>query len=201
MLTPRAILLCSLVSISIGAFIRGRAAWPPVLPVHKTYTFAHSGENGEDTPVKVFVLGTTNDTLYRIECHNSDYNDTYDLNFSGDFQCALWAVTRGELTSGNLLADSTKLQQESEWFNRGRLLAKQVSGQCASYPEYGLTRHFRTRGMVVILAFGDIHWSMSTRPRRIEQFTVDITVEPDSTAQSATSETAIAPMPPRGCGW
>ena len=195
------ILRYSLLAFSLGASIKAGAAWPPVLPVHKMYTFAHAGENGGDTPVKVFVLSTAYDTLYRIECHNSNYNDTYDLMFSGDFQCALWAVKHDELASGNLFADSSKLQRESEWFNRGRLLAKQVSEQCASYPEYGLTRHFRTRGMSITLAFGDIRWSMSTSQRRMEQFTVDITVEPDSTAQSETSETARAPMPPRGCGW
>jgi len=189
------------IGISIATSIGSLVVWPPVLPVHKTYTFVHPGQDRGDTPARVFVLGTSSDTLYRIECHNGNYNDTYDLAFSGDIQCALWGVKNGELTTGNLFADSTNLQQESEWFNRGRLLAKQVSGQCASYPEFGLIRHFRTRGMSIALELGDIRWSFSGGKRRLDKFTIDITVEPDSTAQSETSEMASAPIPPRACGW
>jgi hypothetical protein len=124
------------------------------------------------------------------------------MDFSGDFQCALWAQKGGHIASGNLLADSSKDSQTSDWlFNRGRMLAIQLTDQCGTYPDYGLVRHFRTRGMRVTMEFGDLRWSISARQQRLEQFTVDLTVVPDSSAQSETSETLASPRPARGCGW
>ena len=184
------------------ATVRAIVAWPPVLGVHKIYAFAHLGQSKKDTPAQMFVTSTEGDTLYKIECHNNNYDNTYDMNYSGDFQCGLWGWTRGEITTGNLLADSTKDQRTSDWlFNRGRMLAVQLSDQCSTNPEYGLVRHFRTRGMRVTLQFGDLQWFTTSGGRQLDQFTVDISVAPDPGAVTATSETIAERMPPRGCGW
>jgi len=202
MLPFRASACVSLIVASLLAGVRAIVAWPPVLPVHKTYTFAHLAQSKRDTPARMFVMGIGGDTLYRIECHNNNYDNTYDMTYSGDFQCGLWAWARGEITTGDLFADSSKDQQTSDWLvNRGRMLALQLSDQCSTYPEYGLVRHFRTRGMLVTLQFGDLRWSASSSGRQLDEFTVDISVAPDPSAVTATSETIPEKMPPRGCGW
>jgi len=124
------------------------------------------------------------------------------MSFSGDFQCALYALQGGRVASGNLLADSTHDQQTSDWlFNRGRMLSVQLSDRCGAYPEFGLVRHFRVRGMRVTLEFEDLQWSTSNGQEGLDQFTVDLTVEPDLGALAETSEMAGAPRPPTGCGW
>jgi hypothetical protein len=176
--------------------------WPPVIPVHRVFTFIHPGQGGRDTPALVFVPRTEGGTVYKLECHNGNYDDASEMNFSGDFQCALYALQGGRVTSGNLLADSSHDQQTSDWlFNRGRMLSVQLSDACGSYPEFGLVRHFRVRGMRVTLEFGGLQWSTSNEHEGLDQFTVDLTVEPDLSAQTETSETAAAPRPPTRCGW
>jgi hypothetical protein len=167
--------------------------WPPVLPVHRVLTFIHPGQNGRDTPALVLVPRQEGGTVYKLECHNGNYDDQREMTFSGDFQCALYALQGGRVSSGNLLADSTH--------DRGRMLSAQLSDRCGAYPEFGLVRHFRVRGMRVTLEFGDLKWSASNETEGLDQFTVDLTVEPDLSALAETSETAAAPRPPTGCGW
>ncbi len=176
--------------------------WPPVLPVHRVFTFIHPGQGGRDTPALVLVPRQEGGTVYKLECHNGNYNDESEMSFSGDFQCALYALQGGRVASGNLLADSTHDQQTSDWlFNRGRMLSVQLSDRCGAYPEFGLVRHFRVRGMRVTLEFEDLQWSTSNGQEGLDQFTVDLTVEPDLGALAETSEMAGAPRPPTGCGW
>jgi hypothetical protein len=167
--------------------------WPPVLPVHRVLTFIHPGQNGRDTPALVLVPRQEGGTVYKLECHNGNYDDEREMSFSGDFQCALYALQGGRVSSGNLLADSTH--------DRGRMLSVQLSDRCGSYPEFGLVRHFRVRGMRVTLEFEDLQWSTSSGGEGLDQFTVDLTVEPDQSALTETSEMAAAPRPPTGCGW
>jgi hypothetical protein len=167
--------------------------WPPVVPVHRVFTFIHPGQGRRDTPVLVFVPRTEGGTVYKLECHNGNYDDQREMTFSGDFQCALYALEGGRVSSGNLLADSTH--------DRGRMLSVQLSDRCGAYPEFGLVRHFRVRGMRVTLEFGGLQWSTSNEDEGLDQFTVDLSVEPDLSAVTETSETAAAPRPPIGCGW
>ncbi|HXB27481.1 MAG TPA: hypothetical protein VNV25_22320 [Gemmatimonadaceae bacterium] len=177
--------------------------WPEVLPVHRTFAFVHPGQNGADTPASLFVISVDGDTAYKMDCHNGNYDDDSEINFSGDFQCALFALQRGVKASANLLADSSRDQQTSDWlFNRGRILAIQLWGQCGTYAEYGLVRHFRVRGMRVTLEFGNLRWStVGPDKSQLDQFTVDLSVVADSSANSETAQVVEVSRPPRGCGW
>lgn len=117
--------------------------WPEVVPVHKAFTFVNPGQGGTDTPALLFVISVDGDTAYKLECHNVNYDHDSEMTFSGDFQCALFALKRGGIASANLLADSSRDQQTSDWlFNRGRLLAVQLWGPCGTYAEYGRLRNF-----------------------------------------------------------
>jgi hypothetical protein len=178
--------------------------WPEVLPLHRWYTFADPGANDSDTPVLLFVLEARGDTAYRLECHNGNYDGgDIQINYSGDFQCSVYAWKRGRRVSGNLLADSTKDQQSSDWlFNRGRMLAVHLWGQCAEYPEFGPLRNFRFRRMILTLQFGNLRWVTAPGPSpKLGQFSVDVTVRLDERAQSEMTETPRELMPPRACGW
>jgi hypothetical protein len=172
--------------------------WPVVQPIHAQYTFIVRG--GRDTPVLLLVRDTHGRAVYKLECHDDDYEPDDEISFSGAFQCALFAMRDGRRTSWNLLADSTKNARSVDWWTRGRMLARQLVDSCGAYPEYGLERHFSVRGMVVTLRFGDLQWSRSVA-LLLTRFTVDISVAPNPRARTVVADVVPGPTPGRACGW
>ena len=145
---------------------------------------------------------------YEPECHNGNYADTSELTFSGDFQCALFALNESRaVVSWNLLATDEPAQQQSDWFNRGRMIANQLFGFCGTVPEYGKLRHFSLRGMLITFQFSNLIWSNQNRsPRQyraqsrpqLQQFSFDVSVIEDGTAQTASAK-AVSGTPPSSC--
>jgi hypothetical protein len=105
--------------------------------------------------------------------------------------------------SGNLLADDSFYEGSTDWTNRGRVLAVQLRGSCASWPEYGVVRHFHLRGMVVTMRFTDIGWERTSgqSDERLGRFTFVLSIEPDPRATTPQSARIRAPRPPRDCGF
>jgi len=81
------------------------------------------------------------------------------MNLSGDFQCGLFALKGTTRTSGNLLAADTKNELSTDWWNRGRMRAAQLRGECLKHPEYSTDRRFKLRGMLLTLRIADVKWS------------------------------------------
>jgi hypothetical protein len=162
--------------------------WPTIQPFSAKRTL-YPGRG--DTPF-VAPLKTTNGTpAYEIECHSGDYENTGGFNFSGIFQCVLFAVSRNSVrTSWNLLATDQKAEQGTDWFNRARMTSVQLWGECSADPEYGTLRRFRLRNMAISFEFGDLQWSPTGIPveHRLNRFTFKLTVVPDKTATTATAE-------------
>jgi|HubBroStandDraft_6_1064221.scaffolds.fasta_scaffold19378_2 hypothetical protein len=192
-----------LIAVTVSGLLLAQVkprVWPVVKPVHTQITVTEQA--GRDAPVHLVVTDVRGRPLYTLDCHNSEYDDDFDLSYSGDFQCALFVLTNGKTTSGNLLADSSYNASSTDWWNRGRMLAKNLWRNCANYPEYGTLRHFKVRGMLVTLRFGDLVWATPTADSsKLSRFTADIDVAPDRRATSPTAEYLPGPTPGQACDW
>lgn len=161
--------------------------WPVIRSTHARSTFVDPGKDGTDTPFRMLIKDNTGNTAYRLECHNGNYEETFEITYSGDFHCALFAVTGNQRVSGNLLADSSEAEQQSDWFNRGRMMADQLRGDCARSP-YGATRVFRLRGLHVSFRFSDLRWQTGDSEPRLQQFSFSVTARRERIAQTSTAE-------------
>jgi hypothetical protein len=178
-----------------------QSKWPTVQPLHITRTFVHPGADKKDIPFVAPIKSRAGVSLYRIECHNGNYTKDSEINYSGDFQCALFALKGSETTSRNLLAANTPNEQSTDWWNRGRLRSAQLRGECLRYPEYSTDRHFKLRGMMITLRFSDIEWTATKDQQNnpLESFKFTLDVVPDAEARSPEAEPPPGQEPPRSC--
>jgi len=170
--------------------------WPTIQPLREEHTFVLALNDTSDTPLTLFLKGLKGTSVYKLECHNGNYEDSSEIEFSGDFQCALFAVQGGERTSWNLLATDEPQQQKSDWLNRGRMTSGQLWGECGRNPDYGTIRRFRLRGMEITVQYKDLKWFPAIDSRHpLAGFTVNITAVPNPAAQTPTTERVPAPRP------
>jgi hypothetical protein len=191
-----------LIYLSLVLFsLQAPHAWPRIIPLERTYSFSDLGA-GIDTPVTMVVEDRSGRPLYRLECHNGQYDADRPMSFSGDFHCGLFALEEGTGHSANLLATDEPAEQGSDWLNRGRMLGVQLRQPCASYAEYGPIRQFRLRKMALTLRFRNPAWrkSRSDSGLALKGFTVDVSIRPDPDATSATAARVSVKRPPRSCG-
>jgi hypothetical protein len=173
--------------------------WPEVRPLVREWRIPDVSGTSLDTPALEYIRGLNGRPLYRLECHNGNYSDQSEMNFSGKFQCALFALEDGKTDSWNLLADRT--EQDSDWGNRGRMLSEQLSGSCSKWPEYGARRAFFLRGMSITLLFKDLQWKYIKQNRELVAFTFELKVQADSHAQTPEADIVKVAKPPRSCMW
>ena len=192
----------ALVLVSAASLFAQASKWPTIRPLEEKKVFINPGQNNADTPFVAFIKASDGVPAYKLECHNGNYENESEMNFSGDFQCALFAVKGTTRTSGNLLASDTKNELSTDWWNRGRMRAAQLRGECLKYPEYSTDRRFKLRGMLLTLRFADVKWS----PRKDQQgepmlagFTFLVKAVPDESAQSSRAELPAGPRPPSAC--
>ena len=171
--------------------------WPVIAPVRASRTFTKPGWGRTDTPFLAFLRDVNGRPIYKFECHNGNFDQDAGIYYSGDFQCALFAVRGVQRTSWNLLATASRTEQTSDWANRGRMFASQLRGRCRLYPEYSTLRNFELRGMLVSLKFDDIEWSAGGK--RLAGFRFTFEARPDPAATSATAAPPTGPRPPLGC--
>jgi hypothetical protein len=190
-----------LVMMSPFPLVAQRKSWPVVEPLHEKQTFNDVAKNDADTPFLVFLKDSKGISVYELECHNGNYEDASEINFSGAFQCVLFAVHGDRRMSGNLLAVDNKDERSTDWFNRGRILSDQLRGACAGYPEYESVRHFKLRGMLITFQLIDLEWANIDDPNKPElnKFTFDVSILPDKRAQTAAAEPVKGAKPPRSC--
>jgi hypothetical protein len=196
--------VCSLaIVLAAAASLFAQASkWPVIRPLEEKKAFINPGQNNADTPFIAFIKDSNGVPVYKLECHNGNYEDESEMNFSGDFQCALFAVKGVTRTSGNLLAVGTKNELSVDWWNRGRMRAAQLRGECLKYPGYSIDRHFRLRRMLLTLRFADIKWSSEKNQQNeplLAGFTFLLKVVPDESAQSSSAGLEPGPKPPTAC--
>src|SRR5579871_504457 len=174
--------------------------WPGIEPAQESRTFSEF-ENS-DTPLTLLVRNSAGHPIYKLECHNGNYEGSSEINFSRDFQCALFALSGGTRTSWNLLASSQKPEQNSDWLNRGRMTANQIWGPCGADADYGRIRRFRLRGMTITFRFENLRWFPATdsdQRHRLEKFTFRVAVVPDKSAQTPDAEPVGSEPPASAC--
>jgi hypothetical protein len=167
-----------------------------------TRVFVSPGKDGTDTPLTALLRDTHGNVAYQLECHNGEFEGQSLMNFSGDFQCGLFAGKGKGVASGNLLASEDRNERSSDWWNRGRMRSAQLRGDCLEFPEYGTVRHFTLRGMILTLSFTEIQWSKETDSNgmaRLGGFRVTISVVPDENSASARADPVAGPKPPMHC--
>ena len=177
-------------------------SWLVIKPVKDSHTFINPREQNTDAPFLAVIKDVYGVPVYRVECHNGNYDGESEINFSGDFQCALFAVNGNGLASGNLLAGNTRDEQSTDWWNRGRMRSAQLRGKCLAYPEYSTNRHFKLRGMLITLRFTNIEWGSKKDQQgnpMLAKFTFTLDVVPDRAAQSSKAELSAGPKPPTSC--
>jgi len=188
----------------LSAFCAGAQAiaWPVVRPLRATRTFVNPGGGHADTPFVAMFRDASGLAIYKLECHNGNYRNVSELKFSGDFQCALFATRGTTVMSGNLLVPLTGNAASANRWNRGRMRAVQLRGQCRGYPDYGADRRFTLRGMLLTLQFTPLQWSASgaggSTPM-LKKFTFSFRVVPDTGATGVVADVPSGPRPPDAC--
>lgn len=180
---------------------RSHNEWPPIRQVEVSRTF-NNKTTIADTPFFLSIKDVHRVTIYRLECHNGNYENGSKINFSGDFQCALFAIKNGSRVSGNLLAANTKDELSTEWWNRGRMRSAQLRGKCLDYPDYSTDRIFKLRGMRLTLRFTKMKWGRNKSREHgpvLIGFTFTFKAVPDESAHTANPDVVGAPAPPASC--
>ncbi len=177
------------------------SAWPKIRPVERHYTFKDGPHAGLELP----IYGTDGRKLYRLRCHTYLYTDP-NFDYSGDFECilsALYHAKRGEPLSTpvhyyNLLVE--RQEPYGDWDSRGRFLIPDILGACTRYPQYGLTRSFKLRGMKITLRMRDptivkkpgkpsVEWTLASF-----RFTVQVVPDPRARRSIAQRTRYLPPL-------
>lgn len=207
---PKCRLLSGLAACFLAAFLLAIAPkptrqssrpWPVVEPiaVRRHLIF----REGKDIPISVKVMNKNGEPEYLIECHTGYYTDNRQgFQYSGAFQCAMFSLSDNRVSSGDLLAANSKNERSTDWWNRGRLLSWQLSGECLRFPEYSTSRHFKLRGMLVTISFSDPEWAAQTDNegnRLLTSVNLAITVQRDPAANTMRPLVPNGPLPPASC--
>ena len=208
----RAIIACVAVGVIGAVGLHAQVKhWPLIRPVHKVFTVIFPATVNWDEPWKtpwdapfvIYVQDLHGVPVYKFECHSGTYDDDSEWDFSGAYQCVLFATKPdGSLTGSDLLAANTEDELSTDWWNRGRMRAEQLRGKCLAYPEYSTLRHFRLRGMLITFRFTDLGWGPAKdqdgKPL-LTRFTFALDVVPERAAQSSRAELPPGPKPPTSC--
>ncbi len=184
------------------ALLAEASKWPVIRSMEERQAVIDLSKEGADAPVVAFINDVRGVPVYKLECHTGDYDNESEINFSGDFQCALFAIKGATLTSGNLLAADSKDELSTDWWNRGRVRSAQLRGECLRYPEYSTDRRFKLRGMLVTLRLTDVKWSGLNDKHGdplLAGFTLGLRADPDVSAHNTRAELAAGPKPPTSC--
>lgn len=179
---------------------QSKQTWPKVQPFSHEWHILDASK--ADTPVLAYIRDVAGQPAYKLECHSGLYEDESKINFSGTYQCALFAFKDGHRASWNLLADRN--HRDTDWNNRGRMMAQQLEESCGDTPGYGTHRVFMLRGMRLELVFKDLKWESASGTqageRQLNSFTFVATAQPDSKAWSPQAAPTKTP-PPSSCSW
>jgi hypothetical protein len=154
------------------------STWPRIAPLDRSFPVF-------DPPhavVRADVMDSTGRPVYLFVCRNVDDESVANVIYAGDLDCRL--MPAGPEREENLLVEEESL---AAWYSRARMFAKELTGACASYPEHGLIRHFKLRGMRLTMAFERVAFG---NDGKLASYVLHLTASPDSTATSAIAESS-----------
>ncbi|MDA2924148.1 hypothetical protein MYX65_05745 [Acidobacteria bacterium AH-259-L09] len=171
----------------------GTNGWPSIVPLQESISFADASKSA----VTIRIVSPEGKPLYLLECHNGEYEDP-DFVYSGDFHCRLTSTYSQDYYT-TLLTENPN--QTADWNNRGRVLARELLGNCGDYPEYGRVRHFRLRGMRITFTFSELIFKLSKDAnfpdlKELQSFRFTVRVERDVAASSEIAEPVPFAYPP-----
>lgn len=170
-------------------------SWPQTKKIHRSYIFEDLGK----ASVAFEILNSRGKPLYWFGCHSSDFigqpRDPFhddEWFYYGSFDCHLHSLI--DKSGNNLLSYNASDPREN--FSRALTVTKQLTGRCAQYPDWGLLRHIRVRGMLITLQFGDLHFAQvaaAVNDRNpdgtvLHSFKFDVQIEPDKSAVFSFAE-------------
>lgn len=95
------------------------------------------------------------------------------------------------LNAGDRESDASLLSEDESaaYYSRGRFALSELAGACARYPEYGLVRHFRLRGMELELSVSGLAIAASgAAAGRPAHALLGVSVRRDPSARTAKAE-------------
>lgn len=185
------IVVCILCAIGWAVICRADAAsWPAVGSVQRTFQVP----DVQKMNVSLLIRSKAGAPLYRLRCAHPGYGNDY----SGDFECRLDTVENGDVkVEGTLLIEDAR--QLKAWPSRGRFFAADLVGRCATIPEFGATRDFSLRDMMLTLQVLDPVVDAAREGRgglgdpELKALKLKVTVQPDPSAYRSIA--AIVPFP------
>jgi hypothetical protein len=163
------------------------AKWPAIQDATESHWFP----DARLAVVKMDVRQVGGGFAYRLECHPGGFEAEFH-DYTGEFDCKLFEIRNiGKRDWEPTLL--IELPGDGEWWSRGRFLREALEGECASYPEYGLRRTFRLRGMKVVLTMSRVtlgppgDYAETFRPS-LRSFYFTASVAPDPTANTTIAE-------------
>lgn len=191
-----AFLLTGLTPLSDPRDTKPDSGPPLVQTLHAEFAYLRPPA-GQDTPFIAYLTDRRGNKVYKFECHAGGYYDPdYEIAFSGDFQCMLFPFKNDTVSAFNLLAVDTRQETGNDWWNRGRLFAAQLQGDCLQFPEYSGERHFHLRGLALTLGYRDIAWD---KAGKLAGFKLVLDAAPDPDATSPQAVAPDGPEPPEAC--
>jgi hypothetical protein len=163
------------------------AGWPDVVALRDSVAFA----DAKTAAAEWTIRGAGQAPLYHVACHAYGFEGDTAFDYSGDFECRLTSMYSEEEVS-TLFTENWR--QTRDWESRARFLAEELVGRCAAYPEHGLVRHFRLRGMLVTLSISRPLLDSMLIPEipemrlGLKSFHFSIAVAKDSTARTSIAE-------------
>jgi hypothetical protein len=156
----------------------GGPTWPRIVPFSASVPVRLTVDRiAIDLPLK----DGAGQERYHFACRGGReaYLDSLDGNWLGPLMCTLaeGATPREE----SLLSED----DGAAWFSRGQFQAKELGGDCAKYPEFGVHRSFRLRGFRLSLDARDVRVD---RSGMAESFTLLVSLTDDPSARSAEAE-------------
>jgi len=156
-------------------------------PTVKKQQFTFHFLQGKNDALQETIVSTDGNPLYRLECADPDGSKklpTASEVWSGDMECHLLSIKQENPPYVSLLLSrSDRLVSAS----RAVFMAYMLEGECARYPDWGLVRQFRLRGMKIVLALSDVvsqPYSSETHYEGIKSAILTVSVSPDPTAMS-----------------
>lgn len=159
--------------------------WPVIAPITKRFFVTN------EQPHASMVIGdVTGEPLYRLSCHEGEYESADEGDFNHLYQCKLWdmrAHIRGDLFSPTATWNRSR--------TRASFYGEQVNGACADHTYYGNDRRFRFMGMRICLRIDDLEQPDIRALLRGAKPTFAFTLTANAQPDVAATDAFVGPAP------
>lgn len=186
-------LIVCIAAIAAAAPLRATSpeAWPRIKPLD---THVQIDLTAGPSDIRVPIHSINGETIYWLRCLGGSTAQLDTLgehdgeNYVAPLACVL--ADRPDGWSGSLLRED----ESAIWYSRGQFHSSELVGDCGRYPEFGLIRHFRLRGMQLTLVAENVKLNQQD----LDGLTLHVTAIQNADARTTITERPgyIAPEPP-----